>query len=263
MNKIETYAPGSFCWGELATTDLEAGKKFYNTMFGWQAEENPMPEGVYVIFKSDGNDAGAMYQAKPGMPPHWGLYFSAENVDRSATKAETLGGKVIMQPFDVGPLGRMAVVQDPQGAMFSLWQPKEKIGATHPGPLNRMDWPELHTPDPAAAVKFYSGLFGWQIKPGTDLATAPYAEWMNDGKPMGGLLPKREAQDKSMTPYWMIYVSVADCDERAAKVKDLGGKVFVPPTDIPNTGRFAVISDPQGAMLSIIQLARTHESASV
>jgi predicted enzyme related to lactoylglutathione lyase len=261
MSKIESYAPGSFCWAELATSDTDSAERFYTEMFGWTAIHNPMPEGVYTIFQVDGNDAAAMYKAQPGMPPHWGVYFSVESADESAAKVASLGGKVIAGPFDVMEHGRMAVAQDPQGVTFCLWQAKAHIGAKHGGPLGQVMWPELSTPDPVGAVAFYGGLFGWTTNPQSGLETAQYIEWVNRGSHFGGLMPMRGDIWKGVPPHWMVYITVADCDERAAKAKELGAQVCVAPTDIPNVGRFSVITDAQGATFSLIQLGAAQRPA--
>src|SRR5205823_8815558 len=128
MPNIEKHTPGSFCWIELGTTDQNAAKNFYGKLFGWEANDMPMgPNGVYTIFKLGGRDAGAAYslreeQRSAGVPPHWMLYVAVESADDSAKRAGKLGGKVVMDAFDVSDLGRMAVIQDPAGAMFSVWQ---------------------------------------------------------------------------------------------------------------------------------------------
>ena len=145
--------------------------------------------------------------------------------------------------------------------MFSLWEAKGKIGATHGGPLNQVSWPELHTPDAAAAAEFYTGLFGWTTSPAAGVESAQYVEWVNGKSHFGGLLPMRGDEWKGVPPHWMIYVTVADCDERAAKAKELGGGVCVSPTDIPNVGRFSVLNDPQGANFSIVKLSGMHQPA--
>ena len=261
MSGIESYAPGSFCWAELATTDLAAAKQFYGEMFGWTAVDMPMPEGVYTLFQSAGNNAAAVYTPRPGVPVHWGVYFSVASADESAAQIEPCGGKLIAGPFDAHDAGRMAVGQDPQGAVFSLWQAKRHIGATHGGPLGQVVWPELATSDPAGAAAFYTRLFGWKTKPETVGAEAPYTEWLNEGASIGGLMPMHGEEWRGVPPHWMIYITVADCDERAARAGQLGAKVCVPPTDIPNVGRFSVIADPQGAVFSLIQMTALHHPA--
>lgn len=254
MSRIESYPPGSFVWAELATSDPDGAKKFYGEMFGWTAADIPMPEGAYTIYKADENDVGAMYKAPEGVPNHWGAYFSVTDVDAAAARVTALGGKLIAGPFDVSDMGRMANVRDPQGAGFSLWQPKSYAGATHGGPLHNFCWAELMTPDPAGAAVFYSALFGWKTKPESGYDQTDYIEWVNGDRHAGGLFPLRGDTWKGVPPHWMLYVSVADCDERSEKAKQLGAAVRVQPTDIPKVGRFSLISDPQGAYVYLIHL---------
>jgi predicted enzyme related to lactoylglutathione lyase len=262
MSKIESYKPGSFVWSELASSDPDAAKKFYGDMFDWTYTDAPEPNGgVYTIFKYDGNSAAALYRAPAGMPPNWGVYFSAPDLGASTAKARDLGAEIVMGPQDIGPPGSMSVIKDPQGVHFSLWQAKGTIGATHGGPLGRVVWPELATPDPVGAVAFYSALLGWKTKPDSGFETAQYLEWQNYGESIGGLMPMRGDEWKGVPPHWMIYITVANCDERAAHAASLGGSIRVPPTDIPNTGRFSVLADPQGAHFSIIQMASRHQPA--
>jgi predicted enzyme related to lactoylglutathione lyase len=254
MAKIESYSPGSFCWAELATTDAADAKRFYGDMFGWSALDHPMPNGVYTMFQLEGDDIGAVYQAPAGVPTNWGVYFAVADVNASAGQITALGGKIAMGPMDIGS-GIMVVAEDPQGAHFSLWQAKRHIGATYAGALGKIVWPELNTADPAGAIAFYGALLGWKTKPETGAETAPYVEWVNNGGSMGGLMPMRGDEWNGVPPHWMIYITVADCDERAEHAAEIGAKVCVPPTDIPNTGRFSVLSDPQGATFSIIRMA--------
>lgn len=166
-----------------------------------------------------------------------------------------------MEPFDVMDSGRMAAAQDPMGAHFSIWQANRHIGASHGGPFGQVVWPELTTTNPEAAVAFYSGLFGWQTKPAAGIDTAQYVEFQNGGASIGGLMPMRGPEWEGIPPHWMCYVTVPNCDERAAKAAELGATVCVQPTDIPNVGRFSVITDIQGATFSIIQMTAIHQTA--
>ena len=261
MAKIESYKPGSFVWAELHTTDVAAAKNFYGDMFGWTYIDHPMPNGVYTIFQADGNDVAAAVPAMPGMPPNWGVYFSVTDLDASTAKVTELGGEVAMGPMDVGDPGSMTLAKDPDGVHFALWKGKNHIGSTHGGPLNRVVWPELMTPDEIGAVDFYTGLFGWSTKPASGIESAEYVEWVNHGESIGGMLPMRGDQWQGVPPHWQVYVTVADCDERVARATALGAKICVPPRDIPNTGRFAMFFDPQGAAISIIQMTGTHQPA--
>ncbi|HSY51788.1 MAG TPA: VOC family protein [Thermoanaerobaculia bacterium] len=249
MPAIEKYEPGMFCWIELATNDAAAAKTFYTSLFGWTANDMPMPEGVYTMWQKNSHDLGAMYQSKD-IPPNWASYISVENVDESAKKAQSLGANVVAPPFDVMDVGRMAVVADPQGATFCLWQAKKHIGATIRDEANTLCWNELMTSDIAAARDFYKGLFGWNLE-----LSPQYTEVHVGPVPVGGMM--QITPDMMGTPpNWAPYFSVDDCDAAVAKAKSLGAQIYVPPTDIPNVGRFAVIADPQGAMFDVIKLSR-------
>src|SRR5438067_1881407 len=127
MPNIEKHEPGSFCWIELATTDQNAAKAFYTELFGWAASDFPMGPGeFYTMFELDGRDAAATYTMKEqmrsqGIPPHWMIYIAVDSADATAGKVTAARGKVIAPPFDVFDIGRMAVLQDPTGAVFSAW----------------------------------------------------------------------------------------------------------------------------------------------
>jgi len=253
MATMTSYAPGNFCWFELVTSDQNAAKDFSNKLFGWKADDTPMgPDSFYTMLSIDGKNIGALYgmdneQKKRGIPPHWNLYTSTGSADETTKKAESLGAKILMAPFDVMDVGRMSIIQDPTGGMFCTWEAKKHIGAALYGEIGAFCWSELYTNNPDAAKDFYSKLFGWEI--GGDVN---YTEWKNDGKAIGGMM-KIRAEWGEVPPHWISYVLVSNCDEVAAKLTSLGGKIYVGPQDIENMGRFAVAEDPQGAELAIYQ----------
>jgi predicted enzyme related to lactoylglutathione lyase len=259
--EITNAKPGSFCWFELATSDQAAAKKFYGELFGWTANDAPMgPGAFYTMFQLRGRNVGAAYTLDPaqqGVPPHWGTYVAVTNVDEMIAKAKTLGGTLVAGPFDVAEHGRMAVLSDPTGAVISLWQPNQHQGAGVWGEVGAFCWSELMTRDTAAATRFYTALFGWKTKV-SDAGGFPYTHWQNDGVEIGGMLPIMKEWGE-VPPCWVNYVQVQNCDETAEKAISLGGQICVPPTDIPNTGRFAMLQDPQGAMLAVIALAPMHK----
>jgi uncharacterized protein len=261
--EINNAKPGNFCWFELATSDQEAAKKFYGELFGWTANDFPMgPHGYYTMFQLRGRNVGAAYtlmpdQAKQGVPPNWGTYVAVANVDEALAKAKTLGGTVLCEPMDVADHGRMVVLRDPTGAVIDLWQPKQHQGVGLWGEEGAFCWSELLTRDTTAAARFYTALFGWKTKV-TEGAGFPYTHWQHDGADIGGMMAIME-QWGPMPPNWVNYVQVKNCDDTAAKATSLGGKVCMPPTDIPNTGRFGMLQDPQGAMLSVIALVPMHK----
>lgn len=261
--EINQAKPGSFCWFELATSDQAAAKKFYGGLFGWTANDVPMgPGSFYTKFQLRGRDVGATYalmpdQAEQGVPPHWGTYVAVANADGAIAKAKTLGGTVLAGPMDVAEHGRMAVLRDPTGAVINVWQAKQHPGVRLWGEVGAFCWSELMTRDTTAATRFYTTLFGWTTKI-AETAGFPYTHWQNDGADIGGMLGIQEEWGP-MPTLWINYVQVKNCDETAAAATSLGGKVCVPPTNIPNTGRFAMVQDPQGAMFSVIALAPKHQ----
>lgn len=256
MTEVTQYQPGTFCWPELATSDQEGAKTFYTRLFGWTASDVPIGDGAtYSMLQLAGKDVGALYrmrkeQAAQGVPPHWMSYVSVASADEAARKAKALGAKVLAEPFDVFDVGRMAVLQDPQGATFSLWQPQKHIGARVVSEPNAMCWDELDTTDTQAAGRFYTQLFGWTTKFGGD-----YTEFHRGQTPAGGMMKIPKEWGK-VPPNWLVYFAVRDCDQSAAKAKELRAQPIVPPTDIPKVGRFSVLQDPQGAVFAIIKLTQ-------
>ena len=263
MPEVTSHAPGSFCWIELNTSDPGAAKKFYTDLFGWAAEDTPAgPDMVYTMLRLRGLEVGAMCALQPeqkahGVPPHWMTYISVESADDAAAKAGSLGATVLAGAFDVMDVGRMAIIQDPQGATFCVWQAKAHIGAKLVGETGTFGWDELWTTDRKKAAEFYEGLFGWGAKEGDMGGMGVYTEWQNGGQSIGGMM-EIAPEMGPVPPNWLPYLMVDDCDATANKATAAGGKLFVPPTDIPNVGRFSVIQDPQGATFAIIKLSGPH-----
>jgi predicted enzyme related to lactoylglutathione lyase len=257
--EFTSHAPGTFSWPELATTDQKAGVAFYKALFGWDVKEQPIgPTEVYSMFQVRGKPVGAAstqqrQERQLGVPPHWNSYVTVANVDESAKKAESLGAKVFMPPFDVMDAGRMAVLQDPTGAVFEIWQANRSIGAEILNEPGALCWTELTTTDTKAAEKFYTGLFGWTPKHSAAGAPMEYTEFSVNGQPSIGMMAKPAEMPAHIPSYWMPYFQVANCDASSAKVKELGGSIMVGPQDIPNTGRFAIASDPQRAIFAVFQ----------
>ena len=259
MADFTSHTPGTFSWPELSTTDQKGGVAFYRGLFGWDVNEQPIgPTDMYSIFQMRGKPVGAGYTMRPeekqgGAPPHWNSYVTVANVDESAKKAASLGGKIIAPPFDVMDAGRMAVVQDPTGAIFQIWQKGRSIGAEILNEPGALCWTELTTSDTKAAEAFYTGLFGWTPKHSAPSSQMEYTEFSVNGQPSIGMMAKPAQMPAHIPSYWMPYFQVANTDASVTKATDLGGKVMVPAQDIPGTGRFAIITDPQGAMFAVFE----------
>lgn len=258
MSEMTQYNPGTFCWVDLGTTDTAAAKQFYSELFSWKSNDIPAGEdNVYTIMQMDEKEVAALYALEPqqlseGVFPSWMNYISVSNVDETAKKAESLGGKIVMASMDVMEAGRMAVLKDPVGAVFALWEPRKHIGAQLVNEPNSLCWNELYTDDIEACSKFYTELFGWSTDV-QEMESMNYTVFMNGERSMGGMLQIPEEWGE-VPPQWLAYFAVDNCESIVEKAKANGAAVQVPPTDIPEIGRFAILRDPQGASFSIIHL---------
>jgi uncharacterized protein len=222
---------------------------------------NDMPMGpdeFYSMFEMRGEPVAAAYTMRPeerqhGAPPHWNSYVTVPSADDATKRAQELGGNVFAPPFDVMDVGRMAVLQDPTGAVFQVWEPKRHIGARIVNEPGALCWTELTTSDTKAAETFYTQLFGWTPKHSAPSAGMEYTEFSVGGTPSIGMMAKPPDMPAHIPSYWMPYFQVTGVDSSASKAKDLGGNVMVGPQDIPNAGRFAILVDPQGAMFAVFQ----------
>ncbi len=261
MAEFSSHIPGTFCWPELATTDQKGGVAFYRALFGWGINEEPIGEGeVYSMFQLRGKEVAAAYTMRPeerqsGAPPHWNMYVAVVNVDETVKRAQGLGATVLGPPFDVMEHGRMAVLQDPTGAVFCLWQSKAHIGAKILNEPGALCWSELTTRDTKTAESFYTSLFGWTAKHAAPGAVMEYTEFQLQGKSSVGMLAMPANMPPAVPSYWMPYFQVADCDASTTQAKQLGASAMVGPQDIPKTGRFTILKDLQGAFFAVFQFA--------
>lgn len=168
--KVTQHEPGMFSWADLPTPHLKGSTEFYTELLDLQATEMPVPNGgAYVMLSKGGDNVCAIYEMSqemkrhPGAHPAWQAYFTVENADAIAAQVKASGGAIVQEPFDVMDEGRMAVVQDPTGAHFSVWQPNKSIGSQLFGEPGSLAWAELYTHDTEAAQKFYSEVFGWSV----------------------------------------------------------------------------------------------------
>jgi uncharacterized protein len=257
---FSSHTPGTFCWAELATTDQRSAVAFYRALLGWDVNEQPIgPGDVYSMFQMRGRQVAAAYtmradERQMGAPPHWNLYVAVASADETATRAATLGAKVLAPPFDVMDVGRMAVLQDPTGAVIEIWQAKRHGGAGILNEAGALCWSELSTRDTKAARDFYTKLFGWTAKEGNADSAMEYTEFSIGGQTGIGMMPMPAQVPAHVPSYWMPYFQVASCDGSFAKARELGATPVLPPQDISKVGRFTVVTDPQGAMFALFQL---------
>jgi len=251
---------GGFNWVDVMTTDQAAGKAFYESLFGWTSEDHPSRPGeTYTQFSSDGKTVAGLgeipaEQQAQGMRPAWSSYVTVDDAAATAVRAAELGGTIVMPATDDMDQGRMAILQDPTGAVFSIWQDGNHQGAQKLSGLGSLAWVELATADTAAAQAFYTGLFGWEVEHG-DAGAMPYTTFSNAGDQVVGMYDMKGQLPEGTPPHWLVYFAVADADGVVAATRDAGGSVMTEPFDVPDVGRIAILGDPQGAVFGILQRA--------
>lgn len=257
MAEMTAYDPGTLCWADLATTDTQAATAFYTEVFGWTAMEIPTGDaGTYSILSKNGKTVAALYrmpeaQQHQKVPPYWASYISVANVDESAERAWSLGGTVLQAPFDVMDVGRMVVIRDPTGAVLSLWEPKSHRGAELMNEPGALCWTELQTTDLEAAGRFYSGLFGWNLRDFEGEMPMRYVLFLCRERAVGGML-QIQPEWGEVPPNWMVYFAVADLETTLERAQALDGKLVLPPMKVPGEGRIAVLQDPQGGYFAVL-----------
>lgn len=256
--EISKHRPGTFSWAELATPDAAGSTAFYTQLLKLSAIDMQTDDGVYTMLQKGGRDACGLYGVgeeelkRLGGRAVWRCYFTVENAEHAADRVRSLGGTVIHEPIDIGTDGRLAVAQDPTGAMFTVWEPKDHIGAQISGEPGSLAWAELYTRDTQAAATFYGDLFGWHANSTRSSDGGGYTEYRLNGTPAAGMIAIREEWGP-MPAHWAVYFGVADLDASRARARELGASEVMPPMQVEGVGRFVFLRDPQGANLAAIQ----------
>jgi predicted enzyme related to lactoylglutathione lyase len=273
MPERDGYIPGVPCWVDTNQPDPAAAAQFYGGLFGWDLEDvmPPGSEAKYFIGRIRGGDVAAVGSIPQGAPPMpvWNTYIWVDDVDATTATALEAGGTTLREPFDVLDSGRMAVIADPEGAAFSLWQAREHRGAQVVNEAGSLNFNGLGTRDVEGAKAFYGTVFGWRtmtVGGGAQMWTLPgYGDHLEERNPglremvagMGGPAGFEDVvasinpipDDQPDTPaHWSVTFATDDADATAAKAAELGGKVVVPPFDAPWV-RMTLIADPAGATL--------------
>lgn len=258
MPDVSDHPPGRFCWTDLNTPDPAGAKAFYATLFGWTFDDRPLEGGsVYSLASKRQRQVAAITGMMPdserlGVPPHWNVYFAVQSADRAADDATRAGGKVLAPPFDVFDEGRMAVIADPGGAAFCVWEPRQHRGAQITGEHGAPAWVELETSDPAAAARFYASVLGWKAET-LQMGPGQYTVFNAAGERTAGMMAMSPETPKGTPSSWTPYFAVDEIDGIIESAQELGVTMEVPPTDIPDVGRFAMFFDPQGAFVAVLQ----------
>lgn len=256
MSERTSYTPGTPCWVDLATPDIEAAESFYGTLLGWEIPELPdSPEMAgYRRARRSGKDvAGVMPLMEEGQPSAWNTHISVDDADAIARAIQENGGTMIAEPMAVGEYGRLAVFTDPEGAFFGIWEPNVFAGAELVNEPGTLSWNELETRDPDAAKRFYGAVFGWEFEAGEDMEEMTYYVAKVEGERVAGMADVKGKMADEIPAHWMTYFSVEDAEGAVERVKAGGGMVHFGPVDIP-VGRFAMAVDPWGASFAVIKL---------
>ena len=289
MRERDTYPAGVPCWLDTAQPDPKGATEFYGGLFGWSfADQMPdgSPTSYFVATLRDLPVAGVGGQPEgtPDGPATWSHYVAVESADQAAAKAKNAGGSVIMEPFDVLDAGRMAVLADPEGASFCVWEAKDLPGAVLVNEYGTWNFSELNTRDLDGAAQFYGAVFGWE-RSGFEMngmefsmfRMPGYGEFLEQRNPglrdemaeqsapegfedaVTWIIPMDQNQvPADVPPHWSVTFAVEDADESAKRAGELGGTVVAGPMDAGPT-RMAIITDPAGATFSITRYYPSNE----
>ena len=255
MAEARTAVASKPIWVDLSSSDAAGSRDFYSKLFGWKIEVNPDPQyGGYAMAKLGGKDvAGIGPKMSPEAPSAWTVYIGTADAKDTAKKATAAGGNVLAEPMDVGPQGVMAIIQDPSGAAIGVWQPKQMADAQVMGAANSYGWAELNSRGFEKAQPFYKKLFGWGEKKSDMGEGQEYTEFLSGGESIAGGMEMNPMVPKEVPSYWLVYFGVPDVDKAYEKATEAGAKEMLSPQDFPG-GRFAILSDPQGAAFGLLRM---------
>ena len=248
-------AQSSFVWYELLSTDLAAAKAFYARVVGWNMQDMPMPGMTYTILRAGDTQVGGMVALSSaardgGMEPGWIGYVGVPDADSAAAKVKRLGGAVLKEPADIPNVGRFAVAADPQGAVFNLFKPAqagEPAVSNEPG---RIGWRELHASDWSKAFDFYAEMFGWSQGDAVDMGSmGTYQLFKIGGIALGAMFNSPAALTQR---FWLYYFNVGDIDAASDRITAGGGKIMLPPQQVPGGGWIVQAQDPGGAAFALL-----------
>ncbi len=241
MSERDGYEHGVPCWVDTRQPDPRAAADFYTRLFGWEAETS----GDYTFCRLRGGDVAAI--------------TAGDSADEAAARVRDAGGSVVTAPFDVPRAGRTAVLTDPAGAEFSVWQPVAHKGAQRVNEWGAWAMSSLSTSDLDAAKRFYGDVFGWETDTfavgdlDVSLFRLPGFVGGEPEQPVPADVIAAAAPSEDPAR-WDVDFWVEDTDATAARATELGGTAIAPPFDVP-IGRRAVLADPQGAAFSITTIA--------
>lgn len=256
--RTTTLPAGEPTWFDLATPDVSVATAFYKEVFGWNYIDTGPDFGNYHFAQSDSRNVagiGPIFPPDSPQPSAWTVYFATEDAAKDCERVKELGGQVLVEPMVIGNSGSMAICMDSTGAAFGFWQADQHIGSGAQNEHGSMCWCEVNTRDSGAARDFYTQLLNAdaQKMEGADYyTTLHHGKKVNDDNAIAGILQMDENWE-GIPPHWMPYFAIDNTDAAVKRAVAAGGQVRVEPFDMPH-GRMAVVSDPAGAVFSIVQL---------
>lgn len=241
-------------WIDLASPDVDASVAFYGGLFGWEhAAAGPAEEtGGYGVFTLRGKQvAGVMPLQDEQQPPVWTTYIAVDDADDAVARATQAGGQIALGVIDVMDAGRMAYLVDPTGAVVGIWQAGAGESAFLVGEPDALGWNELNTRDIEAASPFYASVFGWESEV-VESSGGDYVLFNTGGAAVAGMIRMDERWPEGTPSHWRVYFVVTDADASAASAQELGGGVTVPPFDVPDIGRIAMLTDANGTAFAVM-----------
>ncbi len=242
------FPPGTPCWVDLFTSDPERSRSFYAAVLGWEFADQGEAYGGYTLATSRGaNVAGLMRNTgDSGSPDTWSTYLATADAEASVARAREAGATVLAPPLEVGTLGTMAVLVDPAGAVFGVWQAGEHTGFGRHAEPGSVVWSETHSKSFGASRDFYAHVFGWDYEVTSDQDDFRYLTAKVDGVEVAGLMDSARILPDAVPSHWAVYLGVDGVDAAQAVAEDHGATVLVGAQDTP-FGRIADLLDPTGA----------------
>ena len=260
MSKRDTYPPGVPCWVDLGAHDVGRALSFYGELFGWDFKGPglmPDHEGQYFVATREGDDVAGVGSLPLDTLPDWKTYIAVASADDTAARVADAGGELLVEPFDALPAGRMAVLADPTGAVFAIWEAAERQGAQRINEPSAWSMSVLNTTDPNRAASFYRELFGWNTEgEGFALCRLPGYVGGEPEQPVPrDVIAVMTAAPDVSESNWSVGFWIDDVDAAAATASRLGGAVLVAPNDT-EIARQAVLTDPEGAAFSVAKVRK-------
>jgi predicted enzyme related to lactoylglutathione lyase len=255
----------NFIWYELMTSDPAGAARFYGAVVGWTIATTRDPAAgdmdYRMIGRRDGGNAGGVLALNAdmiagGARPIWLGYLHTPDVDAAVAAISADGGAVQMPAMDI-PVGRIAMVTDPQGAPFYIMDPNPPPGMEgmesdvfSVTEAQHVRWNELSTTDPDAAIAFYKKHFGWGQEGEMDMGEIGAYRFIQRGDVgLGAVMPMMPGMP---APMWSYYIGVDDIDRAHAAITANGGTIITEPMEIPG-GEYAMNAvDPQGASVGFV-----------